>query len=314
MAPTFLIVGATGNTGRNVVQTLSDSLQSSDGFSEYRILALTRSTSSSAAQELAKLPHVQVLEQTWTEITADWLRSQNVERAFIASHNEPTQFADESTFHLNALHAGVKYVVRISTTAANVTPDCAAYYPRQHWAIEQMLSAPEFKNLHWSSLQPNVFTTFWLGPAVEFVKEFRKTGKQGTLDLMASSDAQIGIIHPDDVGTFAAKLLLDRDTPKHNKAKYVLNGPEDITGAQIVEMVEKHIGTKVEQVNYKQVSFVEQMAEGGKYSKNVILSIKHAPETSWDGKATASTTSPEVLQIAAPKITPAEVFETLLQG
>jgi uncharacterized protein YbjT (DUF2867 family) len=313
MAPTFLIVGATGNTGRNVVQSLSDSLKSSKDFSEHRILALTRSISSSAAQKLAKLPHVEVLEQTWTEITADWLRSHEVERAFIASHNEPTQFADESTFHLNALHANVKYVVRISTTAANVTSDCAAYYPRQHWAIETMLSTPAFKNLHWSSLQPNVFTPLWLGPAVGFIKQFRKTGKQGTLGLMANSDAQIGIIHPDDVGAFAAKLLLERDSSKHNNAKYVLNGPEDITGAQIVEMVEKQIGTKVENVKYKDVDFVEQMAEGGKYSRNVILTIKHAPETSWDGKASASTTSPEVLEIAAPRITPAEVFEALLQ-
>jgi hypothetical protein len=33
----------------------------------------------------------------------------------------------------------------------------------------------------------------------------------------------------------------------HNKAKYVLNGPEDVTGRQIVKMVEQYIGTQVDQ-------------------------------------------------------------------
>jgi hypothetical protein len=43
------------------------------------------------------------------------------------------------------------------------------------------------------------------------------------------------------------------------------------------------------------------------------LSIKHAPETAWEGKCTASTTSKEVLELAAPKRTPADVLKTLLE-
>jgi uncharacterized protein YbjT (DUF2867 family) len=313
MAPTILIVGATGNTGRNVVETLSKSLGTNSTISGHRLLALTRSSSSSAAQKLAKLPGVEVAEQNWVEITADWLRDHEVVRAFIASHNEPNQFAEESTFHLAALRAGVKYVVRISTTAANVKPDCDAYYPRQHWAIETMLSSPEFQDLHWTSLQPNVFTNFWLTPAAELVKEYRKTGKQTTLRLMASEDGPVGVIDPDEVGVFAAQLLLQKDTAVHNKAKYVLNGPEDITGKQIVELVEQYIGTKVENVSYKDMSFIDEWAAATPQSKHLILSIKHAPVTSWDGKATASTTSKEVLELAAPKHTCAEIFKTMLE-
>ena len=98
------------------------------------------SLSNPVAQQLSTLPAVVVLEQNWVEITADWLREHEVVRAFIASHNVPNQFAEEPTFHLAALRAGVQYVVRISTTAANVRPDCAAYYPRTHWAIEAMLA------------------------------------------------------------------------------------------------------------------------------------------------------------------------------
>ncbi|PKS05577.1 hypothetical protein jhhlp_008095 [Lomentospora prolificans] len=314
MAPTILVVGATGNTGRGVVQTLSELLGTNKTFSRHKILALTRSSSGATAQQLAALPNVEVAELNWVDITPDWLRQHNVVRAFIASHNQPNQFAEESTFHLAALNAGVEYVVRISTTAANVRPDCAAYYPRTHWAIETLLSSPEFERLRWTSLQPNVFSTFYLSPAVELVKEFRKTGKQGPLRLVASEDAPVGIIDPSEVGIFAARLLVEDDISRHNKAKYVLNGPEDITGRQIVAMIEQEIGVKVEDVRFKDTLFLDHMAAQSQETKSLILSIRHAIESAWEGKCSASTTSLEVLQLAAPKITPTEVFKTMLEG
>nr|RBQ83608.1 hypothetical protein FVER53263_13283 [Fusarium verticillioides] len=312
MSPAFLVAGATGNTGRGVVTTLSELLKDNKTFSDYKILALTRSSSGAAAQQLARLPNVEVIEQNWVEITAEWLRERHVVRAFIASHNEPHHFAEESTFHLNALHAGVEYVVRISTTAANVRPDCPAYYPRTHWAIETLLSSPEFERLKWTSLQPNVFTQFWLGTAASFIKTFRDTGKQEPLRLMASEDAAIGPIDSNEVGVFAAHLLATEDFSLHNKAKYVLNGPEDITGRQIVDLVEEYIGTKVENVIFKDMSFIEHAAAQTQHSKNVILSIKHAPETAWEGKCGVDTSSKEFLDIAPPKITPAQMLKTLV--
>ncbi|GKT97399.1 hypothetical protein CT0861_03316 [Colletotrichum tofieldiae] len=313
MAPTILVVGATGNTGRGVVETLSELLQTNTTFSGHRILALTRSSSGAAAQQLARLPSVEVAEQNWVEITPDWLRQQNVARAFIAPHNQPNQFAEESTFHLAALQAGVQYVVRISTTAANVRPDCPAYYPRTHWAIEALLSSPEFRALRWTSLQPNVFSHLYLYTAAELVKNFGKTGKQDTLRLMAPEDAPVGIVDPSEVGRLAAHLLTQEDVTPHDRAKYVVNGPEDITGRQIVEMAEKYMGAKVDDVSFGDLSFVDHQAEQTRESKNVILSIKQALNTAREGKCTSSTTSKEVLQLAAPKLTPAVIFKAMVE-
>lgn len=313
MAPTILVVGATGNTGRAVVETLSRVLKTSDTIANHRILALTRSLESPAAKQLSVLPGVQVLKQNWVEITPDWLREHEVVRAFIASHNQPNQFAEESTFHVAALTAGVKYVVRISTTAANVRPNIDVFYPRTHWAIETMLSSPEFEGLQWTSLQPNVFSQFYLSPAAELIKQYRETGKQDALRLMASADAPVGIIDSNEVGAFAAHLLAEKDTTVHNKAKYVLNGPEDVTGEQVVKMIEDRIGTRVANVIYKDLSFVDQMAAATNESKNVVLSIKRAAETAWQGLCTASTTSKAVLELATPIRTPAQVLDTLLQ-
>jgi uncharacterized protein YbjT (DUF2867 family) len=313
MAPTILVVGATGNTGRGVVETLPKLLGSSSALSGHRIIALTRSLDSPTAQRFATLPGVVVLEKNWVHITAEWLREHEVVRVFIASHNQPNQFPDESTFHVAALKAGVKYVVRISTTAANVSPDNDAYYPRQHWAIEALLSSPEFRALQWTSLQPNVFSTFVLSPAAQLIKNYRKTGQQDTLRLMGSQDAPVGIVEAHDVGVLAAHLLSQEDTTVHNNAKYVINGPEDITGEQIVKMVEERIGTKLQSVSYKDVSFIDTMANSvPEGERHLILSIKYAPVTAWEGKCTASTTSKQVLELAAPTRTPAEVLEALL--
>lgn len=316
MAPTILVAGATGNTGRAVVETLSklQATNTNTTLSNHHIIALTRSLGSPAAQNLASLPGVSVLEKSWVEITPDWLREHQVVRAFIASQAQTNQFAEESTFHVAALHAGVQYVVRISTTAANVRPDCRAYYPRTHWALEALLSAPEFRELQWTSLQPNLFSTFYLASAAEFVKEYRETGEQGTLRLIASPGARVGIVDPYDVGVFAARLLSLEDPSLHNGARYVLNGPEDITGEQIVRLVEQHIGAKIDpdRVAYKDLSFLEQMVAATQESKNVISSMRYSAETAWDGKCTASTTSKEVMEIAPATRTPAEVFNAML--
>jgi uncharacterized protein YbjT (DUF2867 family) len=253
-----------------------------------------------------------VLEQSWVEVTADWLREHEVVRAFIAAYVQPDQFAQESAFLLAALRANVQYVVRISTTAANVRPDALPYYGRMHWAIEALLGSPEFSALQWTSLQPNSFSSFYFYSAAEFIKQYRKTGKQDTLRLVASQDAPVGVIDAYDVGVFAARLLGQEDPSVHNRAKYVLNGPEDITGEQIVKMVEQHIGTRVESVIYKDVSGIAAMVDLSSASRNLALSMVHAPEPAWAGKDTTSTTSKEFLELAPPTRTPADGLKALL--
>lgn len=313
MAPTILVVGATGNTGRGVIETLPKLLGPGCALSGHRVIALTRSLDSPAAQRLATLPGVVVLEKNWVHITADWLREHEVVRAFIASHNQPHQFPEESAFHVAALKAGVQYVVRVSTTAANVRPDCDAYYARSHWAIEAQLSSPEFRALQWTSLQPNIFTAFYLSTAAEMIKRYRETGQQETLRLIAPQDTGVGVVEGYEVGVIAAQLLCQESVTVHNNARYVINGPEDITGEQIVRMVEEHIGTKVQSVSYKDLSFVEAMADAAPQGdRHLILSMKTAAVTAWEGKCTASTTSKQVLELAAPTRTPAQVLETLL--
>jgi uncharacterized protein YbjT (DUF2867 family) len=313
MSPSFLIVGATGNTGRGVVEILSDTIRASSTFSEHRIIAQTRSAKSSTAKEFAKLSKVEVVELNWPAITSQWLCEHEVERVFIASHNQPNQFAEESGFFYAALRAGVQYAVRISTTASNVRPDCPAYYPRQHWAIETMLESSAYDKLHWTSLKPNVFLAMWLSSAVELIKKVQNGGKQDTLRLMANKDKPVGAIEPMDVSAVAAKLLLENDSAKHNKAKYVLNGPESITGAQIVAMVEERIGSKVEHVVFRDNTMLDEFAAASPELKHLSDTMKEAADETFDSPLPTVPTSQEILDFAPPKITPASVLEQLLR-
>ncbi|KAK8084044.1 hypothetical protein PG996_002825 [Apiospora saccharicola] len=318
MAPTVLVVGATGNTGRSTVTALSQMLKQegshSSPFTGRRILALTRSAQGSSAQHLATLPGVEVLEFNWADVTERWLREQEVQRAFVASAVDPAQFPTESGFLLAALRAGVEYVVRISTTAPNVRPDCDAYYARTHWAIETMLETPAFDKLKWTSLQPNVFSALAFTSMGLFVKKYRETGKQDEpLRLLADLDSPIGIIDADDIGPIAARLLLHEDLSVHNHGKYTINGPEDITGRQMVAMVEQQIGTPVKEVSYKNTSWLEGMAAADPEHRTLVMSIQHAMETLWRGETSASTTSKEILEIAAPRTTPAASWEKVLK-
>jgi nucleoside-diphosphate-sugar epimerase len=76
-----------------------------------------------------------------------------------------------------------------------------------------------------------------LAPAAEFVKEYRKTGKQGKLSLFINEDMSAALIDSDDVGRAAAHLIAFDDFSPYNQKRLVLNGPENITGAQVVQLV-----------------------------------------------------------------------------
>ena len=157
------------------------------------------------------------------------------------------------------------------------------------------------------------FTGTFLYGAAAFIKQYRETGKQATLSLIIAADAPMGLIDSNDVGIFAAHLLSQADISQHNRAKYVLNGPEDITGEQVVKIVESIIGERVEDVKYKDLSMLDYMVSETKGSKNVISSIKDGVVSWWEGQHKAESTSKQVLEIAAPQVTAEQALRAMVE-
>lgn len=312
--PTILIIGGTGNTGRAVVETLPEILKQSKTLSKHRILCVTRSVNNEIAKSFAKLPGVEMKEQNWVEIDAAWLKENNVERIFIASHNLPLQFAEETQLYVNCLRAGVKYVVRISTTSHCVRSDSIAYYQRAHWAIEAVLSSPPYEKLGWTSLQPNGFSTMLLWSAADFARTYRKTGKQpGALSMLASKDTPIGLVDPSEVGKAAAYLVGSDDFSAYNHKKLVINGPEAINGEQIVKVVEQCIGTKVENVKFLDMSIIKQHEDSTKEGKHLVRYLVDAMIEQTEAGYSDVPTSQEILDLCPPKRTASQVLKEMIE-
>lgn len=313
-SPSFLIIGATGNTGTGVVNTLSNLLEHSKTSTGYRILAVTRDSKSAKAEEFSKLPHVEIIEKNWVYLDVNWFKEHNVKRLFIASHFGPTHFTDESLILNYAREAGVEYVVRISTTNAYIGPATSVYHGRSHWAVETMLSQPEFNRLKWTSLRPNGFIGNFVYPAQAWLSEYRKTGRQTPFKINIDGEQPFAAVDPYEVGIIAGDLLLQEDVSKHSSKKYIIAGPENINGQQIVDLLEKHAGTKLDQVEFRDTSWAEGLKAIG-VPGYLIPSISTAPTFGWDGSCSkeANPTSPEVLELYTPKNGAISAIDQILQ-
>lgn len=317
MSPSILVVGATGNTGVGVVDTLVDLIPKSSRFASHAIIALTRDASGASAKAISdKHSAVQVVEKDWLTIDAAWLKERGVERLFVAPQSGPTHFTDESLFLNEALRANVEYVVRISTTTCNVKPDAPAFYTRNHWAVEAMLETPAFDAMHWSSLQPNLFTSLVTTPLLGWLDKYRKEGKKDTLRIMIDADHPIALIDPREVGIVAGHLLVTEDVTKHDKQKYTLVGPSDVTGRDAVDLLEKHAGTKVEDVVFRDNDTNVNAAIAGGIRKVLAETLKYALVPSYDGgnSTKATPTSPQVLELYELHVGAHETWDKALAG
>jgi uncharacterized protein YbjT (DUF2867 family) len=152
-----------------------------------------------------------------------------------------------------------------------------------------------------------------MAPALEFIREYRKTGKQGPLSMIMDTNSPNAVIDAYDVGVFAAHLLASEQTEKHNKAKYVLTGSENVTGEQIVKLVERYLGEPVKDVRYKDFSFLDAWADSMPEQKTLLKAIGRAGSAIWGGSA-LETRSKEVSEIYTPSRTVEQVLKEMVEG
>ena len=312
----ILVVGATGNTGKGVVTRLSELLSSVSTFTlssqQYQILALTRSASGTSAKQLSALPHVKVIEADWITMKADFLTQHNVQRVYIAPHNLPDQFVDESSFVLACLQAKVRYLVKLSTLPNYVRPDSSVYYGRSHWAVEQLLSSPELSALPFTVLRANYFLPYIVGPVVQLLR----ARPSAPAPLMLKEDTPVALVDPAEVGAVAANLLALSNPSSHFSRIYCVSGPEDVTGRQVVQLLQARLGNeiKVECGSAKLFEDAIKSSDCGYPAKvhEALLSGRHSM---WGGQASleAAPTNVEVLELAPPRMTVAHFLDDALQ-
>ena len=62
--------------------------------------------------------------------------------------------------------------------------------------------------------------------------------------ILLEANEKIALIDSDDIGHTAATILTPESFSLHKKAKYILVGTENITGQEMVDLVEQYTGLK----------------------------------------------------------------------
>ncbi|UKZ50046.1 hypothetical protein TrVGV298_004301 [Trichoderma virens] len=176
--------------------------------------------------------------------------------------------------------------------------------------------AEEVEELQWTSPQPNFLTPYWFYPAVGWIVEYKQTGEQVVLPVFSSEEFPAKLTHPEDISTFATHLLALDDVSPHNHGKYILHGPENFAGRDIVKMVADYIGAKVENVKYSAMDVYFNALRSMCIPDNVLPAMFTTVGVLWAGRCARDyrPISKEVTALAPPKTTAAQVLKAMVEG
>ena len=231
----FLVTGATGTIGSNVVRELRGS--------GARVRALVRDPGRARALG----DDVELAPGDFADPDSIRRAVDGVERVFLSSRNDPRQVEYETNVIDAAVAAGVRRIVKLSAVGAQIGSPLAFW--DAHGRIEHHLRAADVPAV---VLRPTTYMSNVLGSA----EAIKHTGK-----LFAPADnAKIAMIDPRDVAAVAALVLIGDG---HDGSTYTLTGPEAITYQDVAEQVSVAIGRTVEFVDVPDEVAREGLVQAG---------------------------------------------------
>jgi uncharacterized protein YbjT (DUF2867 family) len=228
---TFLVVGATGTVGQEVVRRLR--------AARARPIAMTR-TGSNRPQQRDRMDQVAAdLDQPATvEAALD-----GVDRLFLLTRQTSRQLAQEKAVIAAAVRAGVGRVVKLSVFQADERSPLQI--ARQHWQVERLLQD--------SGLQHTV-----LRP-VFFMQNLFAMVRAGTV-ATAVEDARVAMIDARDVASAAVAALTT--APAQGRA-YTLTGPEAISFDHVADVLGQRTGRAIRHVRLPSEAVSERLRGTG---------------------------------------------------
>ena len=215
----ILITGATGTTGREIVEELRRA-----GASGVRALV----------RDPARASFIR--EAGFETVAGDFDRPETlyaalegVERSLLLTPPSPQTVEHNRAFIDAARRSGLRHVVKVSAIGADAgAPDGFA---RWHGESEELLKS---SGLAWTMLRPNSFMQNLLGQAGQIAA----TGRI----FQAVGDARIAFIDVRDVAAVAARALTEDG---HEGETYVLSGPEPLTFHDVAAKLSEASGRKI---------------------------------------------------------------------
>jgi uncharacterized protein YbjT (DUF2867 family) len=182
------VVGATGNTGRAVVNELK--ALGEDPVAIVRNEEKAREVLAPDAKiAVAELTDQAALEKALTGVT----------RVFLVTGHNPDMIVQQGNVLDAALNADAKYLVRVSGGEAIAREDSESVVGRGHYALDERLKA---SGIGWVILRPGLFmqNTFAQAPLIK---------NDSKMALAFAKDLPIAFIDVRDTGALGARILVD---------------------------------------------------------------------------------------------------------
>jgi uncharacterized protein YbjT (DUF2867 family) len=227
----ILVVGASGNTGGEVVRALLEAR------APVRTLSRRGVSAPGVDSVVGDVRDPEVLSRALA----------GVERVFLATSNGPDQESAELAVVAAARRAAVRYVVKLSAPIVGDPPPVAI--ARTHLTVERALAAA---GLPHANLRPYSFMQnlrFHVEPVARFGAMFGMTG-----------DAQLNWIDARDVGRVGAALLLQ---PRPRVGPLVLTGARTWSMPEVAALLSARVGAAVVFVAQREGDFRRGLRRAG---------------------------------------------------
>jgi uncharacterized protein YbjT (DUF2867 family) len=215
----ILITGATGTTGRAVVEELR-------GLGARGVRALVR--------DPARADFIR--EAGFEAVAGDFERPETlgaalegVGRALLLTPPTPDTVNHHREFVVAAAGAGVSHVVKLSAFGADA--DAPEGFGRWHGQAENLLKT---SGLKWTMLRPNFFMQNLLGQA-------RQIAATGSI-FQPVGDARASFIDARDIAAVAARVLTEEG---HEEQSYTLTGPEALSYHDVAAKLSEVAGRSI---------------------------------------------------------------------
>lgn len=234
--PTILLIGATGQVGREIVQQL--------GATGSRARALVRTAEKADALRATGFdPAIGSLDQPATLNAA----LEGIEKVFLLSPDDPRMVEQQTALITAAQAAGVQHIVKLSAQSAGADPPVS--FGRWHAQVERQLEAA---GMDWTHLRPRFFMQNFLSFAPMI-------SAQGTFYAPMSS-AQVSMVDVRDVAAVAVAALTE---PDHGGKIYDLSGPEALSFDDAAARLTTALGQEVAYIDVPDAATRQTLLEIG---------------------------------------------------
>lgn len=294
----YVISGATGNTGKPIVQTLLTAGKKvrALGRSEQKLSELK---SRGAETLVGELTDARFLSQAFQGATAVYAM---IPPNFTAQNFRGYQNSVADAFVQAVEKSGVKYVVTLSSIGAHLPAKAGVV--QGLYDMEQRFN--QLKGVQILHLRPGYFMENLFGQ----IGTIKQIGVMGT---PLKADLKIPLIATRDIGAYAAKRLQQLDFSGTGNVEYLL-GARDVSYGEIAQVFGKAIGNSG--LKYVQFPFEEAkkammagwgLSESAADAMNEFVASMNSGQILGDVKRNAQNTTPTTLEEFVPIL--AQVFQ-----